>query len=167
MRILLNLSTYYRTPLVCSSKIKPTIKATISIQGLVWLFVSEVDTTMITGELSCFISFELAPLSCPEREGSEKFKMKIYIFSGNRIHARHSATGKSEILTAWPRWLDINWSIFSISVSWFINTNRHVAIYMYEIGYAVFFYFSTYTIRPGLLLVWMFYRYSEGQATFQ
>ena len=27
------------------------------------------------------------------------------------------------------------------------------------------FYLSTYTIRPGLLLVWMFY--SEGQATFQ
>ena len=28
-----------------------------------------------------------------------------------------------------------------------------------------YFYLSTYTIRPGLLLVWMFY--SEGQATFQ
>ena len=34
---------------------------------------------MTTGEWSCLISFTLAPLTCSEREGSEKFKLKIYV----------------------------------------------------------------------------------------
>ena len=33
---------------------------------------------MTTGEWSCLISFTWAPLTCSERGGSEKFKMKIF-----------------------------------------------------------------------------------------
>ena len=55
---------------------------------------------MTTGEWSCLISFTWAPLTCSEREGSEKFRMKIYVSSG----------------TARPRWLDIKWSIYSLTV---------------------------------------------------
>ena len=43
-------------------------------------------TTMTSGELTCLISFALAPLTCSERGGSEKFKMKIYVSSGIRTH---------------------------------------------------------------------------------
>ena len=42
---------------------------------------------MNTGEWSCLISFAWAPLSCSERRGSEKFKMKLYVTNGIRIHA--------------------------------------------------------------------------------
>ena len=34
-------------------------------------------TTMTSGEWTCLISFATAPLTCSERRGSEKFKMKI------------------------------------------------------------------------------------------
>ena len=43
-------------------------------------------TTMTSGEWTCLISFATAPLTCSERGGSEKFKMKIYVFSGIRTH---------------------------------------------------------------------------------
>ena len=43
-------------------------------------------TTMTSGELTCLISFATAPLTCSERGGSEKFKMKIYVSSGIRTH---------------------------------------------------------------------------------
>ena len=43
-------------------------------------------TTMTSGEWTCLISFATAPLTCSEREGSEKFKMKIYVSSGIRTH---------------------------------------------------------------------------------
>ena len=46
----------------------------------------ESKTTMTTGESSCLISFTWAPLTCSERGGSEKFKMKIYVSSGIRTH---------------------------------------------------------------------------------
>ena len=46
----------------------------------------ESKTTMTTGEWSCLISFTWAPLTCSERGGSEKFKMKIYVSSGIRTH---------------------------------------------------------------------------------
>ena len=39
-------------------------------------------TTMTSGEWTCLISFATAPLTCSERGGSEKFKMKIYVSSG-------------------------------------------------------------------------------------
>ena len=40
--------------------------------------------TMTSGEWTCLISFATAPLTCSERGGSEKFKMKIYVSSGIR-----------------------------------------------------------------------------------
>ena len=43
-------------------------------------------TTMTSGEWTCLISFATAPLTCSEREGSEKIKMKIYVSSGIRTH---------------------------------------------------------------------------------
>ena len=43
-------------------------------------------TTMTSGESTCLISFATAPLTCSERGGSEKFKMKIYGSSGIRTH---------------------------------------------------------------------------------
>ena len=46
----------------------------------------ESKTTMTSGEWTCLISFATAPLTCTERGGSEKFKMKIYVSSGIRTH---------------------------------------------------------------------------------
>ena len=46
----------------------------------------ESKTTMTSGEWTCLISFATAPLTCSERGGSEKFKMKIYVSSGIRTH---------------------------------------------------------------------------------
>ena len=43
-------------------------------------------TTMTSGEWTCLISLATAPLTCSERGGSEKFKMKIYGSSGIRTH---------------------------------------------------------------------------------
>ena len=43
-------------------------------------------TTMTSGEWTCLISFATAPLTCSERGGIEKFKMKIYVSSGIRTH---------------------------------------------------------------------------------
>ena len=43
-------------------------------------------TTMTSGEWTCLISFATAPLTCSERGGSEKFKMKIYVSCGIRTH---------------------------------------------------------------------------------
>ena len=43
-------------------------------------------TTMTSGAWTCLISFATAPLTCSERGGSEKFKMKIYVSSGIRTH---------------------------------------------------------------------------------
>ena len=43
-------------------------------------------TTMTSGEWTCLISFATASLTCSERGGSEKFKMKIYVSSGIRTH---------------------------------------------------------------------------------
>ena len=43
-------------------------------------------TTMTSGEWTCLISFATAPLTCSERGGSEKFKMKISVSSGIRTH---------------------------------------------------------------------------------
>ena len=57
---------------------------------------------MTSGELTCLISFATAPLTCSERGGIEKFKMKKYVSSGIRTH---TTTGKSP-LTARPRGLD-------------------------------------------------------------
>ena len=38
-------------------------------------------SSMTTGEWSCLISFTWVPLTCSERGGSEKFKMKLYVSS--------------------------------------------------------------------------------------
>ena len=46
----------------------------------------ESKTTMTSGEWTCLISFATAPLTCSERGGSEKFKMKIFVSSGIRTH---------------------------------------------------------------------------------
>ena len=43
-------------------------------------------TTMTSGEWTCLISFATAPLTCSERGGIEKFKMKIYVSRGIRTH---------------------------------------------------------------------------------
>ena len=43
-------------------------------------------TTMTSGEWTCLISFATAPLTCSERGGSEKFKMKTYVSSGIRTY---------------------------------------------------------------------------------
>ena len=53
---------------------------------------------MTSGEWTCLISFATAPLTCSERGGSEKFKMKIYVSSGIRTHTGQSTTGKSQRL---------------------------------------------------------------------
>ena len=50
---------------------------------------------MTAGDWSCLISFTLAPLSCSEQRGDEKFKIKINVSSGIPTHVRYSATGKS------------------------------------------------------------------------
>ena len=55
-------------------------------------------TTMTSGEWTCLISFATAPLTCSERGGSEKFKMKIYVSRGIRTHTRQSTTGKLQRL---------------------------------------------------------------------
>ena len=55
-------------------------------------------TTMTSGEWTCLISFATAPLTCSERGGSEKFKMKIYVSSEIRTHTRQSTTGKLQRL---------------------------------------------------------------------
>ena len=47
---------------------------------------SKTTTSMTSGEWTLLISFATAPLTCSERRGSEKFKMKIYVFSGIRTH---------------------------------------------------------------------------------
>ena len=56
---------------------------------------------MNSGEWTCLISFATAPLTCSERGGSEKFKMKIYVSSGIRthtppVHDRKVVTPRSE-----------------------------------------------------------------------
>ena len=56
------------------------------------------ETTMTSGEWTCLISFATAPLTCSERGGSEKLKMKIYVSSGIRTHTRQSTTGKLQRL---------------------------------------------------------------------
>ena len=43
-------------------------------------------TTMTSCEWTCLISFATAPLTCSERGGSKKFKMKINVSSGIRTH---------------------------------------------------------------------------------
>ena len=53
---------------------------------------------MTSGEWTCLISFATAPLTCSERGGSKKFKMKIYVSSGIRTLTRQSTTGKSQRL---------------------------------------------------------------------
>ena len=52
-------------------------------------------TTMTSGEWTCLISFATAPLTCSERGGSEKFKMKIYVSSGIRTHTPASPRQES------------------------------------------------------------------------
>ena len=49
---------------------------------------------MTTGEWPCLISFTWAPLTCSERGGSEKFKMKIYVSSGILTHTTPVHYGK-------------------------------------------------------------------------
>ena len=64
-------------------------------------------TTMTSGEWTCFISFATAPLTCSERGGSEKFKMKIYVSSGIRTHTPPVHDRKvTAPYTARPRGLD-------------------------------------------------------------
>ena len=46
----------------------------------------ESKTTKTTGEWPCLISFTWASLTCSERGGSEKFKIKMYVSSGIRTH---------------------------------------------------------------------------------
>ena len=58
-------------------------------------------TTMTSGEWTCLISFATAPLTCSERGGSEKFKMKIYNFmspAGFEPTPRQSKTGQLQRL---------------------------------------------------------------------
>ena len=53
--------------------------------------------SMTSGEWSCLISFAWTPLTCSERRGSEKFKMKIYMSpAGFEPTPRHSTTGKGK-----------------------------------------------------------------------
>ena len=50
-------------------------------------------TTMTSGEWTCLISFATAPLTCSERGGSEKFKMKICLQWDSNPRPRQSTTG--------------------------------------------------------------------------
>ena len=64
-------------------------------------------TTMTSGEWTCLISFATAPLTCSERGGSEKFKMKIYVSSWIRTHTPPVHDRKvAAPWTARPRGLD-------------------------------------------------------------
>ena len=68
---------------------KFTIKAILQVLIYKALFDKSYlgsKTTMTSGEWTCLISFATAPLTCSERGGSEKFKMKIYVSSGIRTH---------------------------------------------------------------------------------
>ena len=53
---------------------------------------------MNTGELSILISLTWAPLTCSERRGSEKIKMKIYVSSGIRTHTTQIKDNKFSAL---------------------------------------------------------------------
>ena len=61
----------------------------------VWIYKALYDlsylgskTTMTSGEWTCLISFATAPLTCSERSGSEKFRMKICIqWDSNPCHS--------------------------------------------------------------------------------
>ena len=53
--------------------------------------------TMTSGEWT-LISFATAPLTCSERGGSEKSKMKIYVSSGIRTHTTPVNDGKVSAL---------------------------------------------------------------------
>ena len=43
-------------------------------------------TNITSGEWTCLISYATAPLTCSERRGSEKFKMKIYGHAWFHLH---------------------------------------------------------------------------------
>ena len=71
-----------------------------------------------------------------------------------------------------PRFTTVDWEGWSTShihlqqTKWFPHHKLSVTELLYSIFAGLWrFYLSAYTIRPGLILVWMFY--SEGQATFQ
>ena len=68
----------------------------------------------------------MAPLSCREREGSEKFNMKIYVSSGIRSHAWHS-------MTANPLYWYKDYE-FSFDIEWFVLlfTNRILSTCIYN-----------------------------------
>ena len=55
-------------------------------------------TTMTSGEWTCLISFATALLTCSERGGSEKFKMKIYVSGGDSNP--HPASPRQESCSA-------------------------------------------------------------------
>ena len=57
-------------------------------------------TTMTSGEWTCLISFATTPLTCSERGGSEKFKMKICL---HRDSNPHPASPRQESCSALDR----------------------------------------------------------------
>ena len=91
----------------------------------VWIYKALYDssyleskTTMTTGEWSSFISFTWAPLTCSERGGSEKVKMKIYVSSGIRTQTTPVNDRKVSALDRSATLLDIKRSIYSLTVFW-------------------------------------------------
>ena len=84
---------------------------------------------MTTGELPCLISFASDPLSCSEQAGIETFKMKIFVSSGIRTHAMPRETA---LWIARPRWLDIKWCIYSLTIYSYMNTYGHVTMQVWN-----------------------------------
>ena len=79
--------------------------------------------------------FHLHGLRWPVRngEGAKNSKWKYMLPARFKPTPRQSTTGKSALETARPHWLDIKWSIYSLTVFWFMNTNGYE--YLYRIGY--------------------------------
>ena len=91
---------------------------------------------MTKGEWSCLISFTWNPLFLFGQAGIEKFQMKIYVSSGIRTQATPRNDQWNSTLDARPRWIDIKWGIYSLTVSWY-NVYEYKWTYDTGIGYAL------------------------------
>ena len=83
---------------------------------------------MTTGECSCLISFTWAPLTCSERGGSDKFKMKICVSSGIRTHTTpvHDMDVSALDRSTTPVRYQVEY--YSLTIFWYMNTNGYVTV---------------------------------------
>ena len=116
--------------LFCMNSLTLCSKLNFKAKLQVWIYKAVSDKsyleykkkTMTTGEWSCLISFTWTPLTCSERGGSEKFKMKIYVSSGIRTHTtpvhdrKVSALDCSATLVSILKWICDNTCMESVMV---------------------------------------------------